>query len=163
MNKTPRRIRAVLASLILATTTLFVVGVVIERSGRAEKPGSRTDERRVEEAESHAEEEGEASQRGVEEVGERLLGVDLESPALVGLAVVLSIGMAVAVLVTDRRDLLIAVAVAMLAFTLLDVREVAHQIREARAGLAALATVVTVGHLAAGALSMRAAARRATA
>jgi hypothetical protein len=51
----------------------------------------------------------------------------------------------------------------MLAFALLDIREVAHQMRESRPGLAALAAAVALGHLGAGALSVRAAPRRGAA
>jgi len=130
------------ASILLATTTLFVVGVVIERSGRVQEGGSRIE--RHGEAKPHAEGEEEASGAApsggeAAEDNELLLGVDLESPFLVALAVVLSIGMALAVLLTDKRGVMIAVTVAMLGFTLLGLREILHQTRESHAGLAALA------------------------
>jgi hypothetical protein len=45
-------------------------------------------------------------------------------------------------------------ALAMLAFTALDIREVTHQLSESRPGLAALAATVALLHLAAGAAAL---------
>ena len=68
---------------------------------------------------------------------EEILGVDLESTPLVLLAVVGSLAMAAAVFRWPRSmPLLAVVAVAMLVFSALDVREVLHQAEKSRQGLA---------------------------
>jgi hypothetical protein len=56
--------------------------------------------------------------------------------------------------------LLALVALAMLAFAALDVREVTHQLDEDRAGVAILAAGVAILHLAAAALAAAQAGRR---
>jgi hypothetical protein len=72
-------------------------------------------------------------------------------------AVVVSLGLAALILTVDSPLVAAGVALAMLAFTALDIREVAHQIHEARPALAALAATVAVLHLLAGAAALVAA------
>ena len=69
--------------------------------------------------------------------------------------------MAAAIVLFDKRGVLIVVALAMVTFALLDVRELVAQIREHHRAVAVAAAAVGVGHLAGGALAMM--ASRATA
>ncbi len=80
-------------------------------------------------------------------------GVDVESTPLVALAALASIALALAAwLRPGWIALLTLIAVAMIAFAVLDVREVFHQLNEDKGGLAALAGLAAVVHLAAGGL-----------
>ena len=80
----------------------------------------------------------------------RPLGVDIEAWPFVALAALSSLAFALGVVMRpgDQR-LLIVVALAMLAFAALDVREIFHQHDESRTGLALLAGFVAALHLAA--------------
>lgn len=149
-----------LATLITIATALFIVGVIIERS----QPGQHTGER-VEQShqttESHSEEgggEGEGSHatsapsEPAQETHEepRLLGINPESTPLVVLASIASLLLVAAVLRWPNTAALLAlVALAMLAFAALDVREVVHQLDEDHTGIAILAAIVAALHFAA--------------
>jgi hypothetical protein len=88
-----------------------------------------------------------AAAHAAESQSENLLGIDPEATGLVVIAVALSLLFA-ALILTARSSLVAAViAVTMLAFTVLDIREVTHQLNESRSGLAALAAVVALLHL----------------
>ena len=166
-------LRALLAALIAVATAAFVVGVALERGeshtepapahaeGRAgggeaaESPERRGAERSAEGAPSQGESGG--------ETGEELkpLGVDVEAWPFVAVAALVSLALAAAAFRRpDSAALLLAVAAAMLAFAVLDVREVFHQHDEGNTGLATLAAVVATLHLAAavtaGAMTRRA-------
>jgi len=92
-----------------------------------------------------------------EHSSETLLGVNPEATGLVVIAVAVSLVLA-ALILTVRSPLLAAgVAPVMLAFTALDIREVAHQVNESHSGLAPLAATVALLHLAAGAAALLAA------
>jgi hypothetical protein len=157
-----------LPTLIIAATALFVTGVVIERnsndthtetasSSAAESAGSAGEgesahsegEHAGGETDQHASEPASgATEKGGED---RLLGIDVESTPLVALAALASIALALAAwLRPGWIALLTLIAGAMIAFAVLDVREVFHQLDENRGGLAALAGLVAVVHLAAG-------------
>jgi hypothetical protein len=160
MRQTAHRIRRVLAAVILVTTALFVVAVVLER-GQPEPAPSLTEEGHREETEGHSE-AGEQGREQAAQHGEgRMLGLDLESPAVVGVVAIVSLAMAAAIVLFDKRGVLIVVALAMVTFALFDVRELVAQIREHHTAVAVAAAAVGVGHLAAGALAMM--ASRATA
>jgi len=62
------------------------------------------------------------------------------------IAVVVSLGLAAQILTVGSPLVAAGVALAMLAFTALDIRELAHQMHQARPGLAALAATVAVLH-----------------
>jgi hypothetical protein len=114
-----------LAILIVVATATFAIGAAIENSDEGSEPG----EPHVEAAES----EGEAAEaEPVSEDDETLLGIDAESTPLV---------------------VAVVIAVAMLVFAVLDLREVFHQADEANAGLAALAAAVAALHLGAAGLA----------
>ncbi|WP_143447412.1 hypothetical protein [Kineosporia sp. R_H_3] len=78
---------------------------------------------------------------------ESLLGVNPESTSLVVAAVLLSVLLAVLVLTVGSPLVAVAITATMVAFTALDVREIAHQLNESRPGLASLAAVVALLHL----------------
>jgi len=148
-----RPLRRVAAVLFLVTVALFAVGVALEKDGHAEPAAAVT------EAPDHAEggEEGGHDEDTVtEEVGhddggesESVLGVDLESPLTVTLAVVGSLLLAIGLWFTDRRGVAAAAVAGGLAFAVFDVAEVAHQVDASRSGLAVLAVVLVLCHTAA--------------
>ena len=151
------RLRWILVALLVASTTLFAVGAIAERS---------TADTHTEPASVRTAEHGEGGEVGEHaRRDEAVLGVDVESTPLVVLAVTL--GLALAVLSATRFGLLAgvlaAIAVIALAWAALDVREAVHQADESRTGIALVAAGVAILHLAtaavAGVLAVR--ARRA--
>jgi hypothetical protein len=108
---------------------------------------------------AHTREEGEAQSEPAtaetESEGERVLGVDLESTPLIVLAVLAGLGLAAlaATRFGRERRVLLAIAAVALVWAILDVREVVHQLDESRTGVALIAMVVAVLHLAAAAVS----------
>ena len=138
--------RAALPLVLLAATALFVLGVALEPS--SEHAGSES-------GEHAASEVGEA---GTEPAGgeERVLGLDLESPLVVGLAVAASVGLALLAWSRPERRWLVAIAVVAAAFAVVDVAEVLHQLDEDRMGLALLAAGVAALHALAAVLAVRA-------
>lgn len=168
------RLRWLLVGLIVVATGAFVVGVALERNSeeghdeaaevKPEGSGEATEggegEAGHEEGAESADESasGETASAESAESGESVLGVDLESTPLVVLAALGSLALAAGVWVSPRFRLLLAVVgVVMVAFAALDVREVALELDEDRAGLALLAGVVASLHLAAAALAALAA------
>jgi hypothetical protein len=141
--------RLVLVALIVAATALFAIGTAVERSERDEhaEPAAHV--------ESESGEEGEAHEPTPhEESSEEILGIDPESTGLVATAVALSLALAAAAWWGfERPQVLWLVAAAMLAFAVLDIREIAHQIDESRGGVATLAGAVAALHLTAAALA----------
>jgi hypothetical protein len=110
------------------------------------------------ESRSHRAAEGGAPETAAEHAdeasSEKLLGLDPESTALVIAAVAISLLLAWAVWVRpDRLPLLALVALAMLVFAALDVREALHQGDEGNTGLAILASAIAILHIAAGTLA----------
>jgi hypothetical protein len=89
--------------------------------------------------------------------GERTVGVDLESTPIVALALVAGLGLAAltATRAGRLRAFLIAVALIAAAWAALDVREVVHQLEEARTDIALIAAAVAALHLAAAAVGGR--------
>jgi hypothetical protein len=152
--------RALLVALLVASTAAFVVGVSIERSSADTHTEPAAATQGGEAGESSAEHAGEtgADERHAERTpprtdngtSESFFGLDYEATPFVALAALFSLGLAAAVWLRPRWALLLgAVAVAMVVFAALDVREVVHQLDESKGGLAILAGVVAVGHLAA--------------
>ncbi len=156
--------RRVAALLLVVTAALFAVGVANEGDEHAES--ARTENEATELGDAHAEageeEAGQEDSAEQEEDGEReVLGVDPESPRAIVTAVVLSLGLAAVLWLTDRREVAWAAAAFGAVFALLDAREVGHQLDESRTGLAALAAAITIGHLGV-AVAALAASRRTT-
>jgi hypothetical protein len=165
--------RWLLPTLIVVATALFVTGVVIEHnsedkhvetsSSTAAESGASGGE--GEEAHSEGEEAGgETAEHAPEpathadEGGEvKLFGIDVESTPLVALAALASIGLALAAwLRPSWAALLTLIAVALVAFAALDIREVFQQLDEDKAGLVVLAALVGVLHLAASGVAVAA-------
>ena len=168
-----------IASLIVVSTVLFVIGVAMERSQEmAEGPGAHQEEvsgtpesgqaRESQEARERAEaREGEGGHQEpgsqeedsetIEEHGEEaILGINPESTGIVVAVVVGWLVLAVGLLLFGTRFpiVLILVAVVAVAATILDVREVLGQVGRNNGGVAALAAVVTLLHAAIGILSL---------
>jgi hypothetical protein len=153
-------LRRTLVVLLVASTALFAVGAIAERSDAAHKEAPS----------AHAREAGESSEvhAGNGEAvevhagnGEAVGGVDVESTPLVVLAV--AAGLALAGLAATRfgrlAGVLVAIALIALAWAALDVREVVHQLDESRTGIALVAAVVAILHVASAAVAGRLAAR----
>jgi hypothetical protein len=82
---------------------------------------------------------------------ERVLGVDLESNALVAGAVAVSLALAGMALLGRRRSVAVGAGVLAIAFAAFDVAEIVHQVHESRRSLAVLAASIALVHLAAAA------------
>jgi len=158
------RLRVVLAGLLVVSAALFAVGSTLERH----REGGHANETAV--AERHSEtaaESGSESPGGSTETGHRsetetrLLGVDTESVGLEVAAIVLSLGVAIAVWVSRQRAVVVAVVALGLIFAAGDVRELVHQLSESRPGLAAIAALLIGVHLAVAAVAAVLAVRHA--
>ena len=151
-----------LALLIVLATAAFALGVGLEKSETHEEPAAEVAQTEGVEEEAGEEilsDEGGASEEGEEE-SEEVLGIDLESTPLVILAVLGSLALAAGVWFRpDLRVLLLIVFVAMLAFAVLDVLEVFRKVDESNEGIAVLAAVVALLHLAAAGLAFSAGGR----
>jgi hypothetical protein len=153
--------RWLLPSLIVAATALFVIGVAIERNSEnrhseagpgeiahseAGEASGETNEHAAEPATTKAAEGGE----------DRVLGLDAEATPLVAMTAAVSLALALAAWRSRAAVVLALIAVAIAVFAAFDIREVFHQLDESKAGLAALAVLVAVLHLAAAATAVRA-------
>jgi hypothetical protein len=140
--------RSLLVLLVAAAAVAFVVGTAIERnSGETRSaPAAEAGEGHDEPSEGHAEVAAKSELRP--------FGIDVEAAPFVALAAAASLALALtAWLRPSSAPLLQLVAAALLAFAVLDVREVAHQVDEHRGGLAALAAAVALAHGAAAAVA----------
>jgi hypothetical protein len=147
-----------LVALLAASTVLFAIGVIAERSdedGHAEPAAIESSEASEPE---NAHEEGEVHA----EEDEALLGVDVEATPLVVLAVLAALGLAAlaGTRIGQLLGFLLAVVALALAWGLLDVREAIHQLDESRTGMAIVAIAVAVLHLSAAAVAGRLAHQR---
>ena len=164
-------LRWTLIALLVASTALFAAGVIAERSstdqhteaasahvaesgGAASEPAGAHEEGDGSSAGQAGHAEGAAGDTDTE-TDEAVLGVNIESTPLIVLAVIAGLGLAalVATPFGRRPAVLLAVALIALAWAALDVREVVHQLDESRTGIAVIALVVAVLHLAAGLLA----------
>jgi hypothetical protein len=157
-------LRVLLVAFVVAATTAFVVGVSIERgnepaqhaASEATAPANETQEAGGEGETQHAEgESAEGATNTAEPHAElRPLGIDVEAWPFVAVAALASLALAAAAWLRPRlTPLLTLVAVAMLAFAALDVREVFHQADINDNGLAVLAGAVAALHLTAAAVA----------
>jgi Flp pilus assembly protein TadB len=171
------RLRWTLVALLIASTALFAVGVIAERSDADEHAKAENAEVRADGEETpHAENEAASDAEGLHEEGEApgskathadeedeaLLGIDLESTPLVVIAVIAGLGLAALAATGIGRlpGFLLIVAVIALAWAALDVREVLHQLDESRTGIAVVAMIVAALHLAVASISGRLARQR---
>jgi Flp pilus assembly protein TadB len=157
------RRRVALAALLALATGLFAYAVIHERSltdsGKGESAARRANESgATESAESPAEGGGERrSETSSEHARERrVLGVDVESTAMIVLAILAGFALAVTAAspLGTRGAILAALALAALAWTALDIREIVHQADESRTDLTLVAAIVAALHAAAAALAV---------
>jgi hypothetical protein len=92
------------------------------------------------------------NEHGTIENSEKLLGINPEATPLTLAAVTASVLLAVAMLIIGSPILAAGTALAMAAFTALDIREVIHQLDKSHTGLATLATSVALLHVLAAAV-----------
>jgi len=152
----------VLAVLIVAATAVFAIGVSLEDGDMHDEAAAEATDivggasAGSEESGEHFDEAVETESHDEEGEDEELLGIDLESTPLVVLAVAFSLALAVAVWVRpELAALLVVIALAMLAFAALDVRELFHQVDENESGLAVFAGLVAALHAAAAGLAFK--------
>jgi hypothetical protein len=93
--------------------------------------------------EAHADEATELHNEG----NETMFGIDPESTGAIAAAVIISLLLAAALWFWRTPTALIVAVVFALLFAVLDLREVMHQLSEARGGLAAIAVVAAVLHI----------------
>lgn len=167
------RPRWLLSSLLVAGAAIFAIGITAERHAIARHtetgteavnpalttvqsppPGeaggdetTHTDET-ASEGTTHIETQGGQTPGHSESSAETVLGLDLESNALVIVAVAVSLALAALTWFRNRRGLLFATMVFAVVFAVFDVAEVVHQIKESRSGLATLAAAIAVVHIA---------------
>jgi hypothetical protein len=170
MTRDLGRMRAAMATLLVASALLFAVGIVIE--GGTSSTGTEHVEATSPPGQSigpHIEGSGEAGEAGESRApeasaaatgeagesaghsetgsGEAILGIDPEAPPLVSHAIILSLVAAFLVYRDGRRTVVAGAVVVAVGFAALDLLEVTHQVREGTALVAAIAAVVAVGHL----------------
>jgi hypothetical protein len=147
-----QRAGRIIAALLVVGAALFVVGAAIERGDHRDEPATavRTSREQVGHDEA-AEAGGAASTAEKAEAGdeEKVLGLDVESPGLLAVGMVLSLALAAFVWRRPRRSAFLVVAVFAAAFTVFDVAEVVHQLDRSKAELAVLAAIVVVVHVSA--------------
>ena len=156
----PRTKLWLIAGLMIIATILFVIGVTIERSGGNQEVGAAHTEQvgevHSDEANNaHVETSGEThpeegEQAHIEERGqahsEAIFGLNLESPLLVGAAVLVSLVLAGALLYFGHPVLLVIIPITVI-LMLLDVVEVIRQVDAANTGIATIAGVIALLHL----------------
>jgi hypothetical protein len=162
--------RLITAALLIASAAAFATGTTIERhTARSESHTTSSESQTARHDQRHHVEAGEpgdnsagaqgtasgegATTRAAEHSSENLLGINPEATGLVVIAVAVSLVLATLILTVGSPLLAAVVALVMLAFTALDIREVTHQLNE-HSGLAAIAATVALLHLAAGAAAL---------
>lgn len=139
-----------LSLLIVAATALFVVGISVEKGDSHPETGAETASHVESGAESTEGEGSDTTQLSEGDQGggeEKVLGIDIESTPLVVLAVLVSLGLAVAVLLLPEAGaVLLLVALVMAAFTVVDIAEVLRQLDESNCGVALIAGAVAALH-----------------
>jgi uncharacterized protein HemX len=136
---------------LLASAALFVFGVTMERTGDTHTESTPTTETHSEgtSEESHADEG--AAPASVDETTKHtdatVLGIDLEAPLFVVIAVVISVALAAAVWWRETLAVLALVFLFALVFAVLDIAEVIHQNESGRTSVMLVAAIVAVMHL----------------
>jgi len=151
--------RLMAAALLIASAAAFATGAAIEHHAAAGESHSAQHAEAGTTGENAGSAEGAASgespaMHAAEHSSETLLGINPEATGLVVAAVVVSLALAALILTVGSPLLAVGVALVMLAFTALDIREVTHQLNESHPGLAALAATIAMLHLLAGAAAL---------
>jgi hypothetical protein len=163
-------LRSLLVALVIAATAAFVVGVSIERGSEpaqhaASETVAPTNEIQEAGGEGEVQHAEGASAGGATSAAEphgelRPLGIDVEAWPFVIAAALASLALAAGAWLRPMlTPLLTLVAVAMLAFAALDIREAFHQADINESGLAVLAGAVAALHLTAAAVAAAMASR----
>jgi hypothetical protein len=161
------RLKLLLVCTLIASTVVFAIGVAVERSH--EEPSAPAEVTHTDEGTGG--EGGEAAEGGSPETSGPtdstatvehadsdavFLGVDLESWWLVGIAVVASLGLAVAIWFRPIRPVFELTIVLAVVFAAFDLAEVSHQMDASEVWLTAIAAVVAVLHIATAGLGVAA-------
>ena len=136
------RLRWLLGALLIGAAALFAIGVAREGDSHNEKSVST-------ESVEHNESGEEAEHAAATEISEKVLGLNLESTPLAIGAVLASVALAVATWRTNHKLALLTAGLFAVAFAVLDIAELAHQISKSATGFAALAGAIAAMHLAA--------------
>ena len=163
-------LRRTAALLLVLATVVFMIGVIAERSMAGESSETRPSqtvsassseqsEKAAEGADSH--DEGEAAEGTGEEghtdvatephteaneTRETILGINAESTGVIAAAVIISLLVAASVWFWGTPAVLVVAAGMALLFAAFDLREVAHQLNEARTNLVVIALLTAVLH-----------------
>jgi hypothetical protein len=164
-------LRAWLAMLLVGSALLFFVGIYLERgvsaperpaaSAPSSQPEALTVEGGGEGAEAgHSEAPAASAAPAGETAGEhaaegRPFGIDVESPLLVGGVIAISLLLALAVLLTTRPLVPVAILGFAVIFALFDALEVSFQLGALRSGLALIAMILIALHVVTGLLALR--------
>jgi hypothetical protein len=149
--------RLITAALLIASAAAFAAEAAIAHHAAASEAGT-AQHAEADHADATAPGESPAGAEGAargetsathasEHSSETLLGINPESPGLVVTAVALSLVLAALILTAGSPLVAAGVALAMLAFTALDIREMTHQLGESHTGLATLAAAIAGLHL----------------
>jgi hypothetical protein len=143
-------VRIVIALLLLASATIFAVGVAVERSGHHDASavnGAAVGNSSAPEGSAAKEgAEGNASAQATE-ASEQLFGVNTESNTVIGFVVATSLLLAMIALAIRSPIVLAVVAVVALGAVAFDIREVLHQLDQTRTGVATLAALTAAMHV----------------
>lgn len=155
-----RRLVRIAAVLLTVTAALFVVGVIAEANHTTHNESGET---HVESGNESGEVSGSATaEAGPSEAIEKVLGINVESPATATVAVIASLALAAGLWSTRRRAIALAAALFAALFAVFDLAELAHQVDESRTGLAVLAAAIALGHAAAAVVAFAAGYRTVT-
>ena len=123
--------RRLVAILLLVAGVLFGIGTSYEAAERAE----------------HSEPIEAGSENPSKESGERILGIDATSPAVIGAGIAMSFAAAASVRFVRRRPVDLAVGAFAAGFGALDLAEAVQGIREDEVTIGILALVIAALHL----------------
>lgn len=167
-------LRAWLAVLLAISAALFFVGIYLERgvtspvspaavlsSPSPDVEGANGEPGEAGHSAEPSPSASEAGESAAEHAAETWpFGIDLESPLLVGGAILVSLLLAAAILRTTTALVPIAIVGFSLLFGILDLLEVSHQLGASRAGLAVIAAILMALHGMAALIAVRLLARQ---
>jgi len=147
--------RLITAALLIASAAAFATGAAIEHhtATTAEQhmtPHAETGAEGDHAPGTEAAPKGQSPSEIAQHSSETLLGINPEATWLVVTAVAVSLLLAALILTAGSPLFAGIIALTMLAFTALDIRELTHQLNESHLGLAALAAAIAALHLFAG-------------
>ena len=155
-GRVSRAMLRLLIGLIVISIALFVIGVVLERSGglgtASSTTASHTSSVSADPDGGH-DENGNPSLSGQHLTSEAVFGLDLENSWFVG-AFVLGWLVLIAALVRFGRPILLVILLVAIASTILDGGEITRQVRGMHGLLATFAVLVALTHLALAALTL---------